>query len=253
MKNFHQVKTNLFRGGKPSLSDIVALKKKFNIKKIISLDEQAGEFIKPLCKKLDIEQIIIPLNCHDKNSVKYLLKHNIYNLIDEKVPTFVHCLHGKDRTGLFIGLVRCLLDKWNCKKAIKEAKHLGFGMRIDNKMEKFFIKLICQADKNIDTNNAYDIVTNTHDGNETSRDYTLDTQERGSWSPYADPAIRTYPLAFTDTYYTDNPEQTRENYGLKDINDEEMKSTQIPAVGVFDQNTQITNMVGPSVIGGGFV
>jgi len=253
IKNFHKVRENLYRGGKPSLSDIVALKKKFGIEKIISLDENVAKYIEPICKKLNIKQVIIPINAGEKNTIKHLLKHNIHELIDDSIPTFVHCFHGKDRTGLFIGLCRCLLDKWSCNKAIKEAKELGFGINISQSMEKFYMKLMCQADSNKDTNNAYDIVTNTHDGNETLRDYTFDTQERGSWAPYADPAVRTYPLAFTDTYYTDSPEVTRENYGLKDINNEERESNQIPLTGVFDQNTQITNMVGPSVISGGFV
>lgn len=253
IKNFHTVRKNLYRGSKPSLSDIVALKNTLGIEKIISLDEQSGEYINSICKKLGIDHIIIPIEPHEKNTIKYLLKHNINDLIDENVPTFVHCKHGKDRTGLFIGLCRCLIDKWDCKKAIKEAKELGFGMHIDKKMEKFYMKLICQADNNVDTNNAYDIVTNMYDGDETLRDYTFDSQERGSWTPYADPAIRSYPLAFMDTYYTDRPEQTRENYGLKGINEEEMESNQIPAVGVYDQNTQITNVTGPSLIGGGFV
>ncbi len=252
IKNFHKVKYNLYRGGKPLLLDIIALEKKFGIKKIISLDEQIGKYIEPICKKLNIEHIIIPINSGDKNTIKYLLKYNIRSLINNKVPTFMHCRHGSDRAGLLVALYRVLIDKWDCKKAIKEAKELGFGIRISNNMEKFYMKLICQADQNIDTNSAYDIVTNQHDGNETSRDYTFDTQERGSWTPYADPAVRTYPLAFTDTYYTDRYEQTRENYGIEDISDDS-GINKIPAVGVYDQNTQITNMVGPSLIGGGFI
>lgn len=253
LKNFHLVRENLYRGAAPSLADIITLKNKFGIEKIISLDKPSGEYIKPLCKKIGIEQIIIPLNVRDKSSVKYLLKHNISKLIDEGVPTFVHCKRGKDRTGLFIALCRCLLDKWNCKKAIREAKELGFGTGIDGSMEKLYMKLICRADTDPDTNNAYDIVTNVNDNDNLFRDYTMDTTERGSWGPYADPEVRTYSLSMMDSYYTDSSEETRENYGLKGINDEEEESNQIPAVGVYDQNTQITNLVGPSLIGGGFV
>jgi hypothetical protein len=253
IKKFHNVRENLYRGGEPSLTDVVTLKKNFGIKTIISLDKKSGEYIKPLCKKIGIKHVIIPVDVTNKNSIKHLLKNNIFKLIDESVPTFVHCMRGKDRTGLFVALCRCLLDKWDCKKAIREAKELGFGTGLDHAMEKFYIKLICRADDNPDTNNAYDIVTNAYDTDNLYHDYTIDSVERGSWAPYADPSTRAYPLAFTESYYTDSSEQTRENYGLKGINSEEGKITQIPMVGVYDQNTQITNSFGPSLIGGGFV
>src|SRR5271165_1520542 len=113
MKNFHQVRPNLYRGGKPSVKDLLILKKKFNIERIISLDENIGENIDPFCNKLNIAHIIIGIHTGNKKSIKHLLKYNIHDLIDSSIPTFVHCLHGKDRTGLFIALVRCLLDHWN--------------------------------------------------------------------------------------------------------------------------------------------
>lgn len=253
LKKFHNVRDNLYRGAAPSLADVVSLKKNFGIEQIISLDSQSGEYIKPLCKKLGIKQVIIPIDVVDKSSVKHLLKHDLNKLVDDTIPTFVHCKRGKDRTGLFIALCRCLLDKWNCKQAISEAKELGFGTGISAAMEKLYMKLICRADKDPDTNNAYDIVTSVQDNDNLYRDYTMDPTERGSWGPSADPSTREYPLAFTESYYTDSPEQTRENYGLKGINNEDTESNQIPMVGVYDQNTQITNLVGPSLIGGGFV
>lgn len=253
IKNFHKVRANLYRGAAPSLSDVVALHRKFNIEKIISLDEGVGVHIAPVCKKLGIEHIIIPIYTKDINSLKHLLKLNITKLIDDSIPTFVHCLHGKDRTGLLIALCRCILDRWDFKKSLKEAKYLGFGTGLDFNIEKFYTKLIGRSCKNDhDKNEAYDIVSNMNDYNGEYRDYTLDKEEQISWAPYGDSRMRTYPEAFVDKDF-DEQYQNRENYGLKGINDKEPDFEHIPMVGVYDQNTQVTNMVGPSLIGGGFV
>lgn len=250
VKNLHKIESNLYRGGAPSLRDVVGLNKKLGVNKIISLDERTGKYIEPLCQKMDIEQLIIPIHPGQINSLKSLLKYNIHDLFDKNKNTFIHCLHGKDRTGLLVALYRCIVDDWDCKKAIKEAKYLGFGTGLNASSEKFYMKLICLACKkeHKDTNGAYDIVNNIHE-----YDVTLDKDEQESFAPsIGEPSMRQYPYANVYRYY-DEQYPDRENYGLKGINREESNLEQIPMVGVYDENTQVANMVGPSTIGGGFV
>jgi len=252
IKNFHFVRDHLWRGSAPTPEDVIALHKELGIQHIISLDELSGENISNICKKLNIKQTIIPLDSNLR-SVKYLLKHNIHSLINNDVPTFVHCRRGKDRTGLFLALCRCILDKWDCKKAIKEAEKLGFGTGLEYPLEKFYIKLIKRAcTHHQDDNHLDDIRSNIADLNREYRDYTLDSLYPLSWSPYTDISTRYYPGS---QMYKEYPEQyvTREEYGLKGINNKTQDSNMIPQVGIYDANTQITNFVGPSLVGGGFV
>lgn len=253
IRNFHEVRPNLWRGGKLSLRNVILLHKKFNIQTIISLDKHSAALIDPMCQQLGIKHHILTIHPADISSLKSLLSHNIHELVQDDVPTYIHCRHGRDRTGLFVALVRCLLDDWDCKDALKEAKHLGFGTGLSMRVEKFYTKLInkaCQHEHE-DANNAYDMLSNLLDFNAQYKDYTLDEASSPSWAPYADAQVRTYPYANIEQY-VDTEGPTRETYDLSGI-DVGNKMTQIPAVGVYDQNTQITNMVGPSLVGGGFV
>lgn len=40
-------------------------------------------------------------------------------------PTYVHCRHGRERTGLIVGAYRILIQKWPKKAAIKEMEKMG--------------------------------------------------------------------------------------------------------------------------------
>ena len=54
IRRFTKINDNLYRGGKPSVKDVIDLRNKYNIQKIISLDEKCGNEIKDICKKNDV-------------------------------------------------------------------------------------------------------------------------------------------------------------------------------------------------------
>lgn len=243
---------SLFRGAAPTPSDVANLHRDLGIKKVISLDERIGDIIAPICEQLGINHIIIPIHSGDLSSIKHLLRLNLRELLNDEMPTFAHCLHGADRTGLLIALYRCLLDGWSSKEALMEAKYLGFGVRLSLPIERAYTKLIQRSAPNDTDKNDADIVSEMQDYSGQYRDYTLDKEEQVSFSPYGDSSMRKFPEAFVNRYYTDSPEQTRENYGLEEP-ERPTTSNAVPDVGVYDQNTQTTNIVGPSVVGGGFI
>lgn len=61
----------------------------------------------------------------DRN-VLVLLAYFLSNLEEHNVKTYVHCLAGKDRTGMVIAAHRILNENWPIKKAIFEMKYFGF-------------------------------------------------------------------------------------------------------------------------------
>ena len=191
MINFHKVNKNLYRGGSLTPRDVVHLKEKYGIEKIVSLDAQVGKKIDRACKLLNIKHIILSIDMGKKSSLIKFLHWNIKDLLSgEKV--FIGCRYGKDRTGLAIALYRCKHDHWSCGKALKEAKQYGFGVGVDPKIINLYKKVIKEACgcKNEDLSFAYDIVSNEREYPTNYNDYSLGAWEQGSWSPYEDYACK---------------------------------------------------------------
>jgi len=251
ISRFKKIDKNLYRGGKPSVKDLRLLKEKFGIERIISLDAKIGKAIDRICKLLGLEHIIIDLSTHRKSTLLNLLKYNLNDLFLGK-KTFIHCLHGKDRTGLLSAIYRCKYQNWSYDKAIKEAKKLGFGIGVDPKIIKLytnFIKLFCNSE---DINEAYDIVNNVKDEVGMYGDF-IPTNMNPSWAPFEDARIIRWPDGNTENYYS-NQYQNRLNYKLDDaINmDIDISENTIPNIGVWDQNQGI-NGLAPSSVGTGCV
>ncbi len=155
-KNFRQVDQNLYRGGAPSEQDLKILSDNFNIKRIVSLDDLVAHEAFPTISDLGIEHIVIPLSGSEEevtSSISYLI-NNIVSLLNCGSPTYVHCRHGSDRTGLAVGLYRVLNDGWDSTSALNEAKQYQFGQRIPEATKKFYSKIIDGG--NIDKSDVQD-------------------------------------------------------------------------------------------------
>ena len=135
------VPNKLYRGGLPADWEIPELKDKFGIQQIISLDKKGGEKIDYICKKNGIIHKIIPINADNPRDPELeQIKVGVSNIIDDKI-TYVHCHHGKDRTGLFIAKYRTE-NGYSCKEALDEAISFGFGIGEDESAVKKYINII---------------------------------------------------------------------------------------------------------------
>lgn len=163
-RRFKEVVPNLlYRGAAPQSWEIPVLKGVFNIQQIISLDKEEGEEIDKDCAKNDILHIIIPLNAtNDNDSDLNLIRAGVTKLINNK-PTYVHCYHGKDRTGLFVAKFRTE-NGFSCKAALDEAISFGFGIGMDKDVIKQYIDIIvssCKFDhKHVDIEYYYPKTSN---------------------------------------------------------------------------------------------
>lgn len=140
LPNFHEVNPQLYRGGQPGSGGLQKLKE-LGVKTIVNLrgeDEHArreGEEARAL--GLRYFSIALPGFSKPKDEdVKRVL--GIINTLENQ-PVFVHCHHGKDRTGTIVACYRMSHDGWNAEQAKDEAKRYGLsfaeiGMRryIDN-------------------------------------------------------------------------------------------------------------------------
>jgi len=242
---FIKVVDGLYRGSAPSIKDVKVLKDKFNINKIISLDEESGEKISRACEILGIKQVKIYLDGTRKSLFK-LLSKNLKNLLLDDGPTFVHCQAGKDRTGLLIALFKCKYLEEDPEQALEEAKKLGFGIGLDPKVVDLYTNLILNCKPTKEDRDS--IVSNTREYKSDTRSSFLDEANQGSFSPYLS-ETRQYPA---DGVYNFLNEQspTRENYNqYKNVGI--VEKDVIPQVGVYNSDAGGRSF-GPVENAGGF-
>ncbi len=138
---FSKVDEGVYRGGEPSVDDLRVLKEVYGIQKIITLDGDIGIKLHPYIKELGIKHIILPIGGPESKNVVDYLQDNILDLLTTDQPVYIHCRHGKDRTGIAIALYREAkgMDK---DKALEEAEQFGFGSGLDTDIYDFYVGYI---------------------------------------------------------------------------------------------------------------
>lgn len=238
----------IFRGSAPDPQDVAQLKDSLGIRKIVSLDQKSGEKINRTCQLLGIKHV--KMYIETKADIAKVLHHNLKKLLIDGGPTFIHCHHGKDRTGLLAALFKCKYMGEKPDKAIQEAKSLGFGLGVDPKIVSLYEKIIrsCQPAK--DENKA-DIVSNEREYIGDNRDTYLDESRQDSFAPYLDHTKQ----APADSPYNYIMEQspTRQNYpAYKSIKEHSEQGNEVPQVGVYNNDAGMFG-AGPVFPSGGFI
>lgn len=186
-ERFAQVTKNLFRGGEPSAEDLLILKNIWGINKIVSLDNYIGKKIHPLTKDLNIKHIIIPLGDGNSPNLK-IIKNRILFTLEQDGPTYIHCKHGKDRTGMCVAMFRIFCGM-NLQNALEEAENFGMGQALPPKVAKTYYNAVVKFDKefNKDKNDA-DIVEESRSSKYPAiNDTSITNFGRTSFSPFEDP------------------------------------------------------------------
>lgn len=223
---FKKVTEGLYRGGRPSPSDVVHLKNDYGINKIISLDERCGKNISDICKKLGINHYIFHLD-DSRKSLLRLFRNDLKELLLNNGPVFFHCYHGKDRTGLLAAVFKCKFLGMDPKDALKEAESFGFGINLNPNWIKLYKEIILTCKPSTDENFA-SIVDNQRSfyGYDNS-DY-LNEADRKSFSPIMQP-LKQHPFQevypdFINHYNANEFEKPIKSY----------KNDNFPASGVFE-------------------
>ena len=149
---FSQVSEDIYRGGRPSARDLQILADVYGIKRVVSLDGEIGAELSPLCHKLGIDQVIVPIGGTESSEMVEFLKDNIIELLDLR-PAYIHCKHGKDRTGMAVALYRIQGEGWEPQDALDEAHSFDFGQGLDPDTKSFYQSAFMQSE---DANSAQD-------------------------------------------------------------------------------------------------
>jgi hypothetical protein len=178
---------------------------------------------------LGIKHIILPLY-GDRKSLLDLMHHDFKKLFLEGGPTFVHCTHGKDRTGLVVALIKCKYFGEDPDRAIAEAKSLGFGVGVDPRITQLYEKLIRSCKLSKDNNDA-DIVSIERSYIGDNRGSVQDSASQGTFSPYLDQTK-------TTIQYLSDLEQSPTRDNVDDaITQHTIEKDIVPVVGLENNNT----------------
>lgn len=125
--NFRQVHEGLYRGGRPSVQDLKELKQ-MGIKTILNLENHRYPVSqeKKVAAALNLNYISIPTASFFKP--KDVRVDQVLEILADpaQYPIFIHCTHGRDRTGMMVGLYRVEKEGWPAAMAYREMKDLGF-------------------------------------------------------------------------------------------------------------------------------
>jgi tyrosine-protein phosphatase SIW14 len=125
--NFKQVHEFLFRGGRPSVSDLRDLKK-MGIKTILNLenDRYVVSEEKKVAAAYKLNYISIPTASFFAPSDSKV--DTVLSVLQDprNYPIFIHCTHGRDRTGMMMGLYRVEVEGWQADAAYNEMLDFGF-------------------------------------------------------------------------------------------------------------------------------
>jgi len=136
--NFHQVDEGLYRGGRPKPSAYRKLVQ-LGVRTVIDLEET--EYAEPekavideLNAELPAEQridfISFPVTPREieGSGISHDRLGALFGQIrDARRPIFVHCYHGKDRTGAVVAIYRMRMNEKSFEEAYQEALHYFFS------------------------------------------------------------------------------------------------------------------------------
>ena len=135
---YHVVVPGLIRGAQPNDGAFSLLKKYARVKTILDLRNEQDLIKKEqgIAQGLGMKFISIPMDGTQMQSPQTI--NQILSVMTDKSkqPVFVHCMAGKDRTGMAIAAYRIKYQNWSLNKAVKEMLSYGYDRGCCSNLEK---------------------------------------------------------------------------------------------------------------------
>lgn len=122
--NFQQVSPGVYRGGQPTEAGWVFLRN-LGVTNVLKLNLRS-EGVDDYAEKLGMTIHWYPIDMAHQAFVKPNSNYVWLAVGNVHPGTYVHCLHGQDRTGLIVGCERVWVEKWPKDVARREMLELGF-------------------------------------------------------------------------------------------------------------------------------
>lgn len=124
--NLAEVDTGFWRGGQPNKEGWEHLKS-LGVTQVIKLNPES-ESSDAWAEFLGMKVIRVPVSFSQQMGLARIPDEYFTDAIRsvQGAKTFVHCQHGQDRTGIFVGLYRIKIDGWTKHFARNEMDAHGF-------------------------------------------------------------------------------------------------------------------------------
>jgi uncharacterized sulfatase len=123
LPNLYRVDAQIFRGAQPDDEGFTELKR-MGIKTVVNLRSVHSDRRECAAAGLDYVKITAQAWEAEEEEVVEFLKLAVDPI---RLPIFVHCQHGADRTGLMCAAYRVAVQGWSREEAISEMTKGGFG------------------------------------------------------------------------------------------------------------------------------
>jgi tyrosine-protein phosphatase SIW14 len=123
VQNFFKVSETIYRGAQPDQESFLELEKR-GIKTVVNLRTTSSD--QKLVAGTSLSLVEIPVEPWDLKESQVVAFLRV--LADPaRLPLFVHCRHGSDRTGVMSAIYRVAMQGWSKEEAIREMTQGGFG------------------------------------------------------------------------------------------------------------------------------
>lgn len=131
--NFAVVDAGMYRGGQPSAGEIAALGRDHGVKTIIRLNRGSAVEDRAAARLAGIRLIEIPIDPKklgtSDRATREAVERAYAAFVDPKnAPVYLHCDHGRDRSGFIVGLYRARKQRWTYEQIRSEMARHGHGM-----------------------------------------------------------------------------------------------------------------------------
>jgi protein tyrosine/serine phosphatase len=127
----------IYRGAQPTPAGIATLKKEFHVNTVIDLRDDWQTWEPDACRaqKIDYQRVATSARVIDKQKIREFLE----TLRRAKAPVYVHCLAGRDRTGMELAIYRIVDQGWTRQAAIDELDRHGYNRFWFPGIERFLL------------------------------------------------------------------------------------------------------------------
>lgn len=129
LDRFMEVSPDLFRGAQPNPIHMAELKRR-GIRTLMSFVKSPYEDVQQEAaeaRRLGLRFFAFPITTMKGPNDEQINAIFTELLRPSNAPVFIHCRHGKDRTGLIAGLYRVHLQYWTADAAYREMRSMGFN------------------------------------------------------------------------------------------------------------------------------
>lgn len=126
VRNFAKVDEGLWRGAQPDEAGFRALRE-MGVKTIVNLRYIHSDTDEPVPEGVDVVEIPIHALLDSDPPTDEDLRAFFDVVLDPaRRPVYVHCAHGKDRTGTMCAVYRMEVQGWTPEQAFEEMQEFGF-------------------------------------------------------------------------------------------------------------------------------